>query len=373
MSPTSMKSRAFCPDSSLVPCLSAYGSTALALMLAVTVGACAAEPAQMIPSTPIGPPVLSLRGVSLSGAEFAGSVIPGTYGSDYTYPTHEEVDYFVAKGMTILRIPFLWERLQPTLAGPFDDTELGRLDEIVNYAVAAGSNVLIDPHNYAAYNGNVIGYGGVTAAAFADLWSKLAAHYQALPQVYFGLMNEPHKTDTQALRTEDWVAAANGAIQAIRATGATNTITVSGNGYDTASGWNDNWYGSPNGSQLLNVVDPLDKLVFEAHQYLDADNSGTSPACVSATVGSTRLAAFTGWLRVNKKHGFLGEFGAGANANCLAAVDDMLTFIDAYSDVYVGWTWWAAGPWWGDYFSSVEPGAGGTDKPQMTVLLQHLH
>src|SRR3569623_175790 len=194
---------------------------ALVAIALVAAAGCAAEPAQMIPSTPIGPPILSLRGVSLSGAEFGGSAIPGTYGADYTYPTHEEVAYFVAKGMTILRIPFLWERLQPTLSGPFDDTELGRLDDIVNYAVTAGTNVLLDPHDYASYDGNVIGYGGVTAAAFADLWSKLALHYQALPQLYFGLMNEPPSTAAQKLRTEDWVAAANGAIQAIRATGAT--------------------------------------------------------------------------------------------------------------------------------------------------------
>jgi len=345
---------------------------ALVAIALVAAAGCAAEPAQMIPSTPIGPPILSLRGVSLSGAEFGGSAIPGTYGGDYTYPTHEEVDYFVAKGMTILRIPFLWERLQPALGGDFDATELGRLDDIVDYAVAAGTNVLIDPHNYASYDGNVIGYGSVTAAAFADFWSKLAEHFKALPQVYFGLMNEPHSATSQTLKTEDWVAAANGAIQAIRATGATNTITVSGNGYDTASGWNDNWYGSSNGGQLLKITDPLDKVVFEAHQYMDSDGSGTSPTCVSTTIGSTRLAAFTGWLRVNKKRGFLGEFGAGTGDTCLAAIDDMLSFIDSYSDVYLGWTWWAAGPWWGNYFSSIEPGTGGTDKPQMSVLANHL-
>src|SRR6202000_1235130 len=105
------------------------------------------------------------------------------------------------------------------------------------------------------------GYGGVTAANFADFWSKLADHFKASAQIYFGLMNEPHSImGQQMLRTEDWVAAANGAIQAIRATGATNTITVSGNGYDTASGWNDNWYGTPNSYELLKIVDPLDKV-----------------------------------------------------------------------------------------------------------------
>jgi len=364
-----MNSRALCLDNSLTwrpACL------ALALAVAATAG-CAAEPAELIPAAPVGPPILSLRGVSLAGAEFGADAIPGTFGSNYTYPTHDEVDYFVGKGMTILRIPFLWERLQPALGGDLDATELGRLDDIVNYAVGAGTNVLIDPHNYAAYDGTVIGYGNVTAAAFADFWGKLADHFKALPQVYFGLMNEPHSADPQKLKTEDWVAAANGAIQAIRATGATNTITVSGNGYDTASGWNDTWYGSSNGYQLLSILDPLDKVVFEAHQYMDSDGSGTSEVCMSDTIGSTRLSAFTRWLRVNKKRGFLGEFGAASNPTCLAAVDDMLTFVDSYSDVYLGWTWWAAGPWWGTYFSSVEPGTGGTDKPQMPVLVKHLH
>lgn len=370
-----MKPRPSCPDRSLAPRPSFALLPGVVPALAVALAACAADPPAMIPTTPVGPPILSLRGVSLSVAEW-GNTIPGTFGSDYVYPTHAEVDYFVGKGMTMLRIPFLWERLQRTLNGPFDDAEVARLDDIVGYAVGAGAKVLIDPHNYASYGGDVIGYGGVTAAAFADLWSKLAAHFQALPgasQVYFGLMNEPHSTSTETLKTEDWVAAANAAIQAIRAAGATNTITVSGNGYDSASGWNDNWYGSPNGHQLLSIVDPLDNVVFEAHQYLDSDGSGTSEVCVSPEIGATRLAAFTGWLRVNKKRGFLGEFGAGVNANCLTAIDNMLTFVDQYDDVYLGWTWWAAGPWWGGYFSSIEPNDNGTDKPQMPVLVKHLH
>jgi len=365
-----MKFRAVCLDNSL--CLR-RALPPLVTLVAVALAGCAAEPTATIPTKPIGPPVLTLRGVSLSGAEFGGNAIPGTYGQNYTYPTHDEVDYFVGKGMTILRIPFLWERLQPALNAPLDDTELGRLDDIVNYAAGAGTNVLLDPHNYASYDGNVIGYGDVTAAAFADFWGRLADHYKALPQAYFGLMNEPHSvTGGQTLKTEDWVTAANGAIQAIRATGATNTITVSGNGYDTASGWNDTWYGLSNANQLLKIVDPLDKVIFEAHQYMDSDGSGTNPACVSSTVGSSRLSTFTGWLRTSKKHGFLGEFGAGTDPTCLAAIDDMLTHVDEYSDVYVGWTWWAAGPWWGSYFSSVEPD-GGADKPQMPVLVKHLH
>ncbi len=46
------------------------------------------------------------------------------------------------------------------------------------------------------------------------------------PKVIFGLMNEPHD-----LPTENWLTAANVAIAAIRATGATNLITVPGNAF----------------------------------------------------------------------------------------------------------------------------------------------
>src|SRR6185312_11391973 len=40
-------------------------------------------------------------------------------------------------------------------------------------------------------------------------------------------------------------------------------------------------------------------------------------------------------------------------------------------DVYLGWTYWAGGPWWGDNWMALEP-QGGADVPQMTTLLPHL-
>jgi hypothetical protein len=49
------------------------------------------------------------------------------------------------------------------------------------------------------------------------------------------------------------------------------------------------------------------------HQYLDSDGSGTSPTCVSPTIGAERLQAATQWLQQNNLKGFLGELGAGSN------------------------------------------------------------
>jgi endoglucanase len=59
-------------------------------------------------------PAINFTGVNLAGAEFE-SRFPGTYNSDYTYPTSAEFNYFIGKGLNTFCIPFRWERVQPTL------------------------------------------------------------------------------------------------------------------------------------------------------------------------------------------------------------------------------------------------------------------
>jgi endoglucanase len=48
-------------------------------------------------------------------------------------------------------------------------------------------------------------------------------------------------------------------------------------------------------------------------------------------------------LKRNNKKGFLGEFGGANNPTCEAAIYDMLNYMQANRDVWLGWTWWAAG------------------------------
>jgi endoglucanase len=241
--------------------------------------------------------------------------------------------------------------------------------------------VILDPHNFAAYYGLVIGAAGspVTAADFASLWSQLADHYKGNSRVIFGLMNEPVGIGDSGSRpggtTEDWLSAANAAISTIRSTGASNLILVPGNGYDGAWTWTSDFYdpGHSNSEVMKGVVDPLGNFAYEVHQYLDADGSGRyvdGAAAVSATIGSERLTDFTAWLRANNARGFLGEFGVPTDSLSLGAMDDMLGHVDANSDVWLGWTYWAAGPWNADNLS-IEPDANG-DKPQLAVLENHI-
>lgn len=94
------------------------------------------------------------------------------------------------------------------------------------------------------------------------------------------------------------------------------------------------------------------------HQYFDSDGSGTSPNCLSDTIGVERLATATQWLRANGKIGVIGEFSAGPNAQCKATVEEFMEFLNVNSDVWKGALWWAAGPWWKDDPFNFEPPNG---------------
>lgn len=307
---------------------------------------------------------LQYAGVNLAGAEF-GRELPGEHGRHYIYPTAAEVDYFVGKGMNIFRLPFMWERLQRQPFAELDAAELSLIEQFVEYATTKGAAVIIDPHNHARYYDKICGSAEAPAEAFADFWERVAAVFKNRPGIIFGLVNEPYD-----MPTEQWRDCAQAAIDAIRRTGAANLILVPGTNWSSAADWNRDYYGTPNAEVMLTIADPADNYAFEAHTYLDKAGSGEE-ICVSASIGSQRLAPFTDWLRKHGKRGFLGEFAGGRNELCYLALDDTLNHLDENADVWLGWTYWAAGPWWDEYMFTLEP-INGEDRPQMAILLKHL-
>lgn len=310
---------------------------------------------------------VTLTGVNIAGAEFGDQHRPGIFGQDYIYPHLSSIDYFAAKGMNIIRLPVLWERLQHNLGENLDEKEMQRIDGVVNYVSSRRMRIIIDVHNYAKYYGSVIGTDKLPPSALGDLWGRIAARYKNNDLVIFGLMNEPTR-----LQTETWLEAANYAITKIRQTGAKNLILVPGNGWSSARDWSSTKYGTPNSKVMLNIVDPNENFVFEVHQYFDHSFTGSHADCQSINIGVASLTPFTQWAREHGKHGFLGEFGAGAGAICLDALDRVLQFMAANSDVWLGWTYWAAGSWWPkDYFTNVEP-LDGKDRPQMAILERYI-
>jgi len=123
------------------------------------------------------------------------------------------------------------------------------------------------------------------------------------------------------------------AINGIRAAGATSQyITVEGN--DWTGAWT--WTSGKNGVTMGALTDPQNKIIYQMHQYLDINGSGTSATCVSSTIGQERIQAATQWLKSNGKLGIIGEFAGGANSQCETVAQDMLSCMDSNSDVWLG-------------------------------------
>lgn len=323
----------------------------------------------------------SLRGVNLTGGEWAYT--PGVTpvsGTNYRWVSHEDIDYLASKGVAFGRLLFSWEILQPTLYGPLDATYESTMRDRVNYATSKGMHIMIEPHGgestrFARYKGDPVGSAAVPNSAFGDLWSRLAQLHKDNSLVSFGLTNEPN-----AISTLQWFAAAQAAIDAIRATGATNLIMVPGNGFSQPGEWHRTYYDSAvpkvsNAAGWGTLRDPSGNIAVSVHTYCDADGSGTSTDVTDPDVIARRLQPVVDWARARGLGVHLSEFGAAStNPGAQAAVANAIAYMDANSDVMIGWAWWAYGPpsSWGSYQFTLCPANDYTvDDPKMAWLAPH--
>ena len=301
------------------------------------------ESSQLLPikqmQTLIKPTTISITkryfGVNVSGPEFQNAM--------YTDGSYKGYQYFHSKGLTMIRIPFKWERLQPTLLGDLDSEQLNTYTNMIVSAEKAGESVIIEPHNFAQYNGKAL-----TAADqnnFSDLWDKLAQKFKNNTGVWgYELMNEPHDIPGDC---QTWQTLSQSAITAIRKTDTTHYILVPGYSWQSALDWQ-------NASDCLkNLQDPADKLIYSAHEYFDEDKSGTykSP-CTDTTIGVTRAQPFLTWLAKNNKIGMFTEYGIPQDACWQTTLTQFMNTIYTNPNI-IGGIYWAAGPFWGDYPLSV--------------------
>jgi endoglucanase len=307
----------------------------------------------------------ALRGVNLSGLELNPGQLPGRLNFDFVAPTDAELAQAAAAHLTVIRLPVEWARLQPRLNAPLDPAMLSTVQSTIAAAEHHGLQVILDIHDYGSYRGAQIGTAAVPVSAFADLWTRLAQTFAADPHVIFGLMNEPHDIDATA-----WATAEQATLNAIRGTGAHNLVLISGTGWDGAHNFTTGEnYGTPNAIALANIQDPANNMAIELHQYLDPDFSGSHPGCTDPQTARTLIAPATDWLRAHNKKAFLGEIAASGSPACLASLSAVLGAINAAPDAWLGWAYWAGGPWWGDYMFTIDP-KNGADRPQMQVLSQ---
>ncbi|KAK8041789.1 glycoside hydrolase family 5 protein [Apiospora rasikravindrae] len=291
-------------------------------------------------------------GVAIAGGDF-GCQIDGTCAlSSAQLPGDgaDQMKHFVGDlGMNMMRLPISWQYLvNNQLGGGLDTTNLGKYDQMVQSCLKTGAHCMIDIHNFARWNGGIIGQGGPSDDQFVSLWTQLATKYAQNEKVAFEIMNEPHDLDVNI-----WTQTCQKVVTAIRQAGATSQmILLPGTNFDSAA----TLVSSGSATALMGIQNPdgtTDNLVLDIHKYLDEDNSGTHKECVTDNV--EEFKALAKFLRDNGRKGLVSESGASNAASCLKAFCSQNNFINANSDVFVGFVGWAAGSFDASYVMGLTP------------------
>lgn len=366
---------------------SSAGTSASNSATVVTLAAYGIETAFTPPTGTFTP--ISYKGVNLAGGENSPSPI---------YPTTSQIDYFAAKGMGLIRMPINSRNLYTTAFGALDITNLNAMKAVIDYCFSKNLRVIIDMHNFGQVWDSTINamfsifpvpgdphYQGLLL--FNDFWSRLSSRFKNYPNIIIGQMNEPSQGGINAAQ---WQECAASCLNVIRAAGSTQLILLAGQFFDGAHDWTTS--GNSTAWHAYNG-DTANNFMFEMHQYLDSDFSGTHP--VATQNGSTIMVAATAWLVTEGRQCLLTEFGFApdpwrpsvANAmnydssqatevtNGITQGTNLLNYMTAHATQWPGWAYWSAGdfpsqPTNGGYaYSAV---FNGGDQPQIAPLVANL-
>jgi Cellulase (glycosyl hydrolase family 5) len=231
----------------------------------------------------------TLREITVNGGEFGdvpetqptsrfSNRTPGAFEQDWHYDQQASFDYLASRGITVVKVPFRWERVQPVLGGPLQPEELARLHAVVARAGRAGLKVILDLHNYGGYYESdgrrgvrrTVGSAALPDSRLADVWRRLSDEFRGDPAVHaYDIMAEPAEMPPVGNRpaARVWEHSAQVTLDAIRANGDRTLVMVPGYDWSALATWTSThprpW-----------IADPAGNFRYEAHHYWD-DGSGT--------------------------------------------------------------------------------------------------
>jgi endoglucanase len=259
LSPAGLVSRSVSLPSAITLAAPVVSSSALASPPIASTAGLASTSSTGSPEAPQSSGKVRFAGVNIAGFDF-GCGIDGTCNTASTFDVVDngngiqQMQHFVKDdGLNAFRLPVGWQYLvNNQLGGPLDTTNLATYDKLVQGCVSSGAAMcIIDVHNYARYNGMIIGQtpGGPTNEQYASLLSQLATKYKNQSQIAFDIMNEPHDIPNLAA----WGNSSQVAVNAIRNAGATNqTILLPGTDFASA----DTFISSGSAAILNNITNP---------------------------------------------------------------------------------------------------------------------
>ncbi|KAI9668824.1 MAG: hypothetical protein M1831_000893 [Alyxoria varia] len=303
-------------------------------------------------------------GLNLAGCEFQCDVKGACTGGEeakYFCPKpeqyKEQIAHFQKKyNHNIFRLPVGWQYIVGNdPAGKLGGEVWENFQGMVKECLASGSKCIIDVHNYGRWEGKEI-TGEAMEKSFADLWGAIAAKYASEKNIVFGIMNEPHDQDSAA-----WQKTCQKAVDAVRDAGAKDQwILVPGPPWSHLGD-----FAKDTSKYSLEIKDKADSsgknLIIDLHQYFDEDNSGTHTECAGWDHVQAGFESGANKLAAEGRKGLISEIGGGNTESCVETMGKAFDFINEHSDVFLGWTGWAAGSFKDDY-ELVETPVGDEDR-----------
>jgi len=293
---------------------------------------------------------LILRGVNRAGLESGN-------GNDYTV---DELAHAQAWGANVVRIP-LGEQLWLPTSCQYDPNFVNRVDNAVKVVTDLGMVALLNLHWSQTTR---CGEPGLVPGADdrAPLfWQQVASRYKNNPLVAFDLYNEPHHLTPEIWRdggNVTWqgvtykVTGMQQMYDAVRSTGATNVVTISGNS------WANVW---------PKTVAPItgNNIVYAIHLYTCAtvpppDCKSTAPYDVAPWLNP--------WLTPGQSYPLMvTEFGWPDPQNGLYQ-RSLIAYAEAQGWGWAAYTW---GNTWGQFslLATAGPGKNYQPKPSGMPIL----
>jgi endoglucanase len=91
-----------------------------------------------------------------------------------------QMNHFVHNdGLNVFRLPVCWQYLvNNVLGGTLNSNNFGVYDQLVQGCLATGAYCVVDIHNYARWNDQIVGQsnGAVTNGDLASVWYQLSVN-----------------------------------------------------------------------------------------------------------------------------------------------------------------------------------------------------
>jgi endoglucanase len=245
-----------------------------------------------------------------------------------------------AAGFTTVRIPVRWS--DKTGEGPgyaIDPKWMARVTEVVDQALAANLNVILNDHHFNALDDDP----AANSAKLAAIWAQVAPHFADRPtsRLWFEIENEPHEKLTNAILNETLAPA----LKAIRASNPDRPVVIGG----------DNWSGIDSLATLELPDDPNVYPTFHYYEPFDFTHQGAGwvqpkPPALGRVYGSAadaqRLVTDTAKIKAYVARTglvpFMGETGAyDAHISLAQRVQYTRAVHDAFTPLGVGICAWA--------------------------------